>query len=108
MLTAIFTILSIGTRSVLHPDGGTRFVVQVDQEVVIPSLADDLGAVQGVNVVGSVHDLVGTDTVGVIHELQERLPAVAAHLLELAAVPSEVVPVEGGGVADGVVGCSPL
>lgn len=35
----------------------------------------------------AVHDLVGTDTVGVIHELQERLPAVAAHLPELAAVP---------------------
>ena len=59
-----------------------------------PSLADDLGAVQSVDVVGSVHDLVGTDTVGVIHELQEGLPAVAAHLLELTAVPVLPLPAE--------------
>ena len=37
-----------------------------------------------VDMICFVHDLVGTDTIGVIHELQERLPAVAAHLPELA------------------------
>jgi hypothetical protein len=45
-------------------------------------------------VVGPVHDLVGTDTVGVIHELQERPPAVAAHLPELTAVPPLRLPAE--------------
>ena len=49
-----------------------------------PRLADDLCSVQGINVVGSVYDLVCADAVGVIHELQERLSAVAAHLPELA------------------------
>ena len=34
-------------RSVLHADGRARFVIQVDQEVTVPLLADDLGAVQG-------------------------------------------------------------
>ena len=44
--------------------------------------------------VGPVHDLVGADAVGVVHELQERLAAVSAHLLELAAVPVLPLPAE--------------
>ena len=32
----------VTARSVLHADGGSAFVVQVDQEVVAPRLADDL------------------------------------------------------------------
>ena len=59
-----------------------------------PRLADDLGAVQGVNVVGSVYDLVCANAVGVIHELQEGLAAVAAHLSELPAVPVLPLPAE--------------
>ena len=64
--------------------GRTTFVVQVDQEVTVPFLADDLGAVQGVDMIHAVHDLVGADAVGVVLEFQERLAAVAAHLPELA------------------------
>ncbi len=41
-----------------------------------------------------VHDLVGTDAVSVIPELQNGLPAVAAHLLKLAAVPVLPLPAE--------------
>ena len=59
-----------------------------------PRLADDLGAVQGVDVVGSVHNFVGADAVGVVHELQEGRPAVSAHLLELPAVPVLPLPAE--------------
>ena len=55
----------IAFGSVLHPDWRTAFVIDVDQQVIAPSLADDLGAVQSVDVVGSVHDLVGTNAVGV-------------------------------------------
>ena len=54
--------------------------------------------------VGPVHDLVGTDTVGVIHELQEGLSAATAHFLELPAVPGECIAIEGGGIADRVIG----
>ena len=32
----------VGGLSVLHTDGRSRFIVQVDQEVVAPRLADDL------------------------------------------------------------------
>ena len=42
----------------------------------------------------AVHNLVGADAVGVVHELQERLAAVAAHLPELAAVPVLPLPAE--------------
>ena len=42
----------------------------------------------------TVDGLARADAVGVIHELQERLPAAAAHLLELAAVPSLPLPAE--------------
>ena len=75
-------------------NGRAGFVVQVDQQVIAPCLADDLCAVQSVDVVSPVHDLVGADAVGVIHELQERLAAVAAHLLELTAVPVLPLPAE--------------
>lgn len=46
--------------------------------------------------VGPVHDLVGTDTVGVIHELQEGLSAATAHLLVLTSVPLLRLPAERG------------
>lgn len=44
--------------------------------------------------VGSVHDLVGTDTVGAIPELDKGLPAATAHLLELTVVPVLPLPAE--------------
>jgi hypothetical protein len=59
-------------------NGRARLVVQVDEQVIAPRLADDLGAVQSVDVVSPVHDLVGADAVGVIPELDKRLSAVAA------------------------------
>ena len=83
---------SDAVKIVSPTDGRSAFVIEVDQQEIAPRLADDLSAVQSVDVVGSVHDLVGADAIGVIHELQERLAAVAAHLLELAAVPSLPMP----------------
>ena len=77
----------IALGSVLQPDGRSAFVIQVDNQVISPRLADDPGAVQSVDVVSPVHDLVGADTVGVVLEFQEGLSAVSAHLYELAAVP---------------------
>ena len=50
----------------------------------------------------SVDNLVGTDTVGVVEEFDYRVGFL--HLFELTAVPGEVIPVIGGGVADLVVG----
>lgn len=44
--------------------------------------------------VNTVHDLVGTDTVGIVLEFQEGLPVVSAHLPELTAVPSLPMPAE--------------
>lgn len=87
---------SPGRRGIcdLVANGRARLVVQVDEQVIAPRLADDLGAVQSVDVVSPVHDLVGTDTVGVVHELQERLSAVAAHLLEMTALPVLPLPAE--------------
>ena len=35
----------VTARSVLHTDGRSRFIVQVDQKIIAPCLADDLGAV---------------------------------------------------------------
>ena len=64
----IESILGVCRVPILHPDGCTTFVVEVDQKIVAPSLADDLGAVQSVDVVGPVHDLVGADAVGVVGE----------------------------------------
>ena len=75
---------SDAVKIVSPTDGRSAFVIQVDNQVISPRLADDLSAVQSVDMIHAVHDLVGTDTVGVVHELQERLPAVAAHLPELA------------------------
>ena len=72
-------------RSVLHADGGSRFVIQVDNQITAPRLTDDLGAVQRVNMFIAIDDLfVCSNTVGVVLEFQERLAAVAAHLPELA------------------------
>ena len=59
---------SVRGISILHPDGGARFVVQVDQEVIPPGLADDLGSIEGVNMIGSVDGLIGANTVGVVEE----------------------------------------
>ena len=94
----------VGFGSVLHPDGRSAFVIEIDQQVITPRFADDLCAVQGVNVVSPVHDLVGTDAVGVVFELQKGLAAVSTHLLQLPSVPGERIPVIGGRVADLVIG----
>ena len=37
--------------------------IQVDQQVTAPRLTDDPGAVQGVDMIHTVHDLVGTNAV---------------------------------------------
>ena len=92
----------IRTVSILHADGGTVFVVQVNQEVVSPNFADDLRTIQGVNVLYSVNDLACANSVGVVEELDHRVGFL--HFLELTAVPGEVIPLEGLGVADLVVG----
>jgi len=92
----------IAGGTVLHADGGAAFVIQVDQQGVVPRLADDLGAVQSVDMIGSVDDLVGANAVGVVGKFDHR--AGFLHLLELTAKPGECIPVKGGGVADGIVG----
>ena len=71
-----------------------------------PRLADDLGSIQGINVVGSVDDFIGADAIGVVEELDHRVGFF--HLIQLSSVPSKCIPIEGSGGADGVVGCSPL
>ena len=83
----------------------TQFPIkkQVDQEIRAPCLADDLRAAQGVDMLHTAHRLARPDAIGVVLEFQEGLPAVAAHLYQLPPVPREIVPVEGGGVADDVV-----
>ena len=43
----------------LYSGGGSRFIVQVDQKIFSPCLTDDLGAVQGVDVVFLIYDPVG-------------------------------------------------
>ena len=35
----------IGSLSVLHTDGRTAFIIEIDQKIIAPCLADDLGAV---------------------------------------------------------------
>ena len=77
-------------------------VAQVDQENASPSFTYNLSFVQSVGVVGSVNDLVGTNAVGVVEELDHRVGFL--HLLELTAVPRQGVAVEGFGVTYGVVG----
>lgn len=52
----------------------------------------------------SLDNLARADAVGVVLEPHTELPAVAVHLLELTALPRKLVPVEGGGGADGVIG----
>ena len=87
---------------VLHSDGGTRFVIQIDQQVTTPSLADDLGSIQSVAMVSPVDGLVSADSVGVVGKFDHRVGFL--HLLELTAVPRQGVAVEGFGVTYGVVG----
>jgi len=36
----------VAARSVLHTDGRTAFIIEIDQETIEPRLADDLRAVQ--------------------------------------------------------------
>ena len=67
--------------SSFHPDGGAGFVIQVDQEVIPPGLADDLGSIEGVNMIGSVDGLIGANTVGIVEKLNGR--ARLGHLLQL-------------------------
>ena len=55
----------VAARPVLHSNGEAAFVVQVDQEFVAPGLADDPGAVQGIDMLNVVDFLAGTDSVGV-------------------------------------------
>ena len=95
-IEGIEDISGVALGSVLQADGRAGFDVQVDQQEIAPRLADDLCTVQGINVVGTVYDLVGADAVGVIPELDKRLSAVAAHLLELTAVPVLQLPAERG------------
>ena len=93
---------SVRGISILHPDGGAGFVIQIDQEVVIPSLADDLRAVQRVDVLHVVDSRACADSVGIVEEFQRR--ARLGHLLQLPSVPGRGVAVEGFGIADGIVG----
>ena len=74
-------VCGVGSGSVLHPDGGAGFVIQVDQQVTTPSLADNLGSVEGVDMVSPVDGLVGANTVGVVDEFNGR--ARLGHLLQL-------------------------
>ena len=86
---------------ILHSDGRTTFVIQVDQQITVPCLADDLGSVQGVDMLNAIHRLARADAVGVVEEFDHRVGFL--HLLELPSVPGEVIPVIGGGIADLVV-----
>ena len=67
--------------SSFHPDGGARFVIQVDQEVIPPGLADDLSTVEGINVLNIVDSLACTNTVGIVEEFNGR--ARLGHFLQL-------------------------
>ena len=50
----------------------------------------------------TIHRLARADAVGVVSEFNSQ--SGKFHLLQLPAVPRELVPVEGLGVADGIVG----
>ena len=50
----------------MHTDGLAAFIIEIDQKIIAPRLADDLRAVQGVNVVDTVYDLVRANAVGVV------------------------------------------
>ena len=84
--------LGICLSAVLQANRRAAFIVQVDNKVVAPCLADDLGAVQSINVVCTVDDLIGANTIGVVEELDYRVGFL--HLLELPAVPVLPLPAE--------------
>ena len=90
--------------SVLQSNGRAVFVVQVNDEVIAPTLADDLGTIQGIVVREVVDDLARTDTVGVIGEGICHLPAVHGHFHELSAVPRQGVAIIVRGISDRVIG----
>ena len=66
---SVESISSVGSGSVLHSDGGSAFVIQVDQQIVVPRLADDLGAVQRVDVLHVVDSFARSYSVGVVDKL---------------------------------------
>ena len=87
---------------VLHPDGRARFIIQVDQQITAPCLADDLRAVQSVDMLNIVDGFAGTDSVCVVEELDHRVGFL--HFLQLPPMPGKLVLLERGGIADLVVG----
>ena len=54
----------VGSLSVLYTDGRAAFIVQIDQQVIAPCLADDLRAVEGVDVFNTAHVRARADAVG--------------------------------------------
>ena len=77
-------------RAVEHSDRAPLGVVEEEEQMIAPALADDLRAVQGVGVCRSVYDLPCADAVGVVGV---RDGAIA--VLYRACKPSAVRPREG-------------
>ena len=63
----------VGSLSVLHTDGRSRFIVQVDQKIIAPCLADDLRAVQGVDMLNTADGFARANSIGVV-ETSPRYP----------------------------------
>ena len=64
----IESILGVCRIPILHPDGGTTFVVEVDQKIVAPSLGDNAATFQCVDMIHAVHGLSRAEAVGVVGE----------------------------------------
>lgn len=57
-------IIGVCRIPILHPDGCTTFVVEVDQKIVAPSLGDNAAAFQCVDMIPAVHGLSRAEAVG--------------------------------------------
>ena len=77
----------VAARSVLHTDGRTAFIIEIDQKIIAPRFADDLGAVQGVNMLNTADGFARADAVGVVTEFHHQ--AGFLHLLQLPSVPGQ-------------------
>ena len=60
----IESVLGVCRVPILHPDGCTTFVVEVDQKIVAPSLGDNAATFQCVDMIHAVHGFTCAEAVG--------------------------------------------
>ena len=78
-------IIGVCRIPILHTDGGTRLVVQIDDQVIAPRFADNLRAVKGVRMQCAADSLTCAVAGGVVGE--QACPLGASPAAEAAGLP---------------------